>query len=285
MSASSPPLSILADLPDSALWSSKSWVDFARLPDARSHLALLPVCGLADWGLGRALDLEETLGCGVLRSLLATDPARQDTLSILPPLRFALGPYPHTLFGIDFETALDLVRELGESVAAAGLRRLVFFNTSPWNEELMETCACDLRAGLGLQTFVINLESLGLDLHPTRSTTRCVVQAVACALTRRAPAAGDPPRADCRLIEFRPGDHRQPPPLAWTKSLDASVTEGWTALAAAGTRLAAMLREIDAHPPLPHNGAIPLQRALEEPPPSPAPSGRATPPRARRRAR
>lgn len=288
MSASSPPLSLLADLPDAVLWSSRSWADFARLPEPKSHLALLPVCGFADWGLGRPLDLEETLGAGVLRALLAADPARVTTLSVLPPLRFVLGPYPHTLFGIDYETALELVRELGESVIAAGLRRLVFLNTSPWNEELMETCACDLRAGLGLQTFVINLESLGLDLHPTRSKTRGVVQAVACALTRRAPGH-DAARGDCRLVEFRPGDHRQPPPLTWTKSLDASATEGWTALAEAGTRLAGMLREIEAHPPLPHEGAIPVQRdvrpaAAAQPIPRKATAMRAQP-RARRRAR
>jgi len=255
-----PPTSILADLPDSSLWSSRSWPEFSRLDSPKEHLVVLPVFGFADWGLGRSIDLEETLGCGVLRAMLATDAARATRLSILPPLRFTLGPYPHSLFGIDFETALDLVREIGESVAASGLRRLVFLNSSPWNEELMETCACDLRAGLGLQTFVIHLEALGLDLHPSRSTSRCAVQAVACALTRR-PPAGDAPRGDSRLLDFRPGDHRQPPPLPWDRSLDASVKEGWTALAGAGARLARLLAEITAHPPLAHDGAIPLQRA------------------------
>ena len=252
--------SLLADLPDSLLWSGRGWTDFAAMTPATRPLALLPVFGFADWGLGRSIDLEETLGCGVLRAMLAADTAAARRLSILPPLRFVLGPYPHSLFGIDFETALDLVREIGESIAAAGLRRLVFLNTSPWNEELMETCACDLRAGLGLQTFVIQLEALGLDLHPTRSTTRAVVQSVACALTHRAPAE-TAARGDSRLVDFRPGDHRQPPPLAWTRPLDVAVKDGWTALADAGSRLARLLAEIAAHPPLPHDGAIPLQRA------------------------
>lgn len=259
MSTSSP-TSLLVDLPDSILWSGKAWTDFATLPSPRERLALLPVFGLADWGLGRALDLEETLGCGVLRAMLAADPAQASRLIVLPPLRFVLGPYPHTLFGIDYETALDLAREIGASIAAAGLRRLVLFNTSPWNEEWMETCACDLRVDFGLQTFVINLEALGLDLHPTRSSTRGAVQAAACALTHRMPAS-DAPRGDTRLADFRPGDHRQPPPLAWTKSLDASVTEGWTALAGAGSRLAHLLREVAARPPLAHNGAVPRQSA------------------------
>lgn len=254
----SPPSSLLADLPDAVLWSSRTWPDFARARGGRSNLALLPVFGMADWGLGRAIDLEETLGCGVLRALLAADEAWSEQLTILPPLRFALGPYPHSLFPIDYETALDLMREIGESLVAAGIRRMVMFNSSPWNEELMETCACDLRAGLGLQTFVINLESLGLDLHPVRSSTRTIVQAVACALSRR-PPANDAPRSDCRLIEFRPGDIRQPPPLALSKSLDASVQDGWTALAEAGTRFARLLAEIAAHPALAHDGAIPIQ--------------------------
>lgn len=254
------PTSLLADLPDAALWSSRTWPEFARLEAPKTHLTLLPVFGFADWGLGRSIDLEEVLGCGVLRAMLAADQGRFDGLTILPPLRFVLGPYPHSLFGIDYETALDHVREIGESVAAAGLRRLILFNSSPWNEELMEASACDLRAGLGLQTFVINLEALGLDLHPTRSATRTAVQLALCALTRLAPA-DDAARSDVRLIDFRPGDHRQPPPLPWTRSLDTAANEGWTLLAAAGARLADLLRAIDAHPPLPHDGAIPLQRA------------------------
>ncbi len=264
------PTSSLADLPEAALWSSRTWPEFAGLASPKTHLVVLPVFGFGDWGLGRSLDLEEILGCGVLRAMLAAEPRRLDGLTVLPPLRFVLGPYPHSLFGIDYETALDHVREIGESVAAAGMRRLIFFNTSPWNEELMETCACDLRAGVGLQTFVINLETLGLDLHPTRSSTRMAVQLAACALTRRAPG-GDAPRSDVRLIDFRPGEHRQPPPLAWTRSIDTSVTEGWTVLAEAGSRLGGLIEAIDAHPPLAHDGAIPLQRppgrAAAEPPP------------------
>ena len=254
----SPP-SLLADLPDAALWSARSWVEFASLPAPKAHLVVLPVFGCADWGLGRPLDLEEILGCGVLRAMLGSEIRREAQMTIMPPLRFALGPYPHSLFAVDYETALDLVREIGESVAASGLRRLVLLNTSPWNEELMETCACDLRAALGLQTFVINFESLGLDLHPTRSSTRSAVQAAASPLTRRAPAA-DAPRGDTRMTDFRPGDHRQPAPLPWTKSLGDSMAEGRIALAAAGERLAQLLEEIHRHPPLANDGAIPLQR-------------------------
>jgi creatinine amidohydrolase len=262
------PTSNLVDLPDSVLWSSRSWPEFAALKSPNHHLVLLPVFGFADWGLGRSIDLEETLGCGVLRAMLAADTERAARLTIMPPLRFALGPYPHSLFGLDYETALELTREIGAFIAAAGLRRLVLLNTSPWNEELMETCACDLRADFGLQTFVINLEALGLDLHPTRSTTRPAVQAAACALTRRAPST-DAPRADIRLADFRPGNHRQPPPLPWTKSLDASVHEGWEVLASAGSRLARLLDAIDAHPPLPNDGAVPVQRAPVAPPAGP----------------
>jgi len=265
------PTSSLADLPDDILWSSRPWTDFPAAGGPGPTLALLPVFGFADWGLGRPLDLEEMLGCGVLRALPAAT-TRSPDLAILPPLRFALGPYPHCLFGIDYETALDLVTELGTGVAAAGVRRLVFFNTSPWNEELLETCACDLRADLGLQTFVIHLAALGLDLHPARSTTRPAAQAAACALTRRAPA-GHAPRADQRLVDFRPGDHRQPPPLPWTRSLDAAISEGETRLAAAGARLATLLAQVAARPHLP--GAAPRMRAPAPASPKKAPGKQA----------
>lgn len=272
--STTPPASLLVDLPDSVLWSSRGWSDFAAMPPAARPLALLPVFGFADWGLGRPLDIEETLGCGVLRAMFASDPAHAARVAVLPPLRFVLGPYPHTLFGIDFETALDLVREIGTSVAAAGIDRLVFLNTSPWNEEFIETCACDLRADVGLQTFAIHLEALGLDLHPARSTTRSSVQAAACTLTRRAPS-GDAPRADARLVDFRPGDHRQPAPLAWSTSLDVAVGEGATILAGAGVRLARLIAEIEAHPSLAHDRLI---QGPHAPAPSPRRAACAKPP-------
>src|SRR5262245_16281336 len=114
------PLSSLADLPEAILWSRRTWTEFSRLQAPETHMVILPVFGFAGWGLGRPMDLEEILGCGVLCAMFDAAPDCAKRTIIAPPLRFALGPYPHCLFGIDYETALDLVREIAESIAAAG---------------------------------------------------------------------------------------------------------------------------------------------------------------------
>jgi creatinine amidohydrolase len=248
------PSPALVDLPEAALWTSRAWVDFAALPAARRArtVVVLPLFGFADWGLGRPLDLEEILGCDVLRRALAPGGGSKVGSGplVLPPLRFVLGPCPHTLFGVDLETALDLVRELAACVKAAGFAKVVLFNTSPWNEELAEIAACDARVELGLQTFVVNLASLGLDLHPVRSTHRALVQCAACTALGCAPEP-DAPRGDAALTDFRPGQIRQPEPLALARPLPAAIAAGRRRLAAAGRTLAVLLDEIAARPPLP----------------------------------
>lgn len=233
----------LSAVPDDCSWSSRTWQDFARAKNQTRRLVVLPLFGFADWGLGRSIDLEETLGTAVLQQALARWPARANTPLILPPLRFVLGPYSHTLFGIDFETAVELVREIGASVHAAGFQRLALFNTSPWNEELINAAGRDLRVEFGLQVFLVNLGALGLDLHPVRSPDRDVVQCAACACTGALPAR-EKSAGRISLPEFRPGHIQQPPPLAFRRKLPDAIEEGQGHLAAAGERLASLFGEM-----------------------------------------
>jgi creatinine amidohydrolase len=207
---------------------------------------VLPVHGFADHGLGLPLDAEEIIGAALLRDAVTTGSAGGLALKVLPPLRFGLAPYPSTFFGIDPETAHDQVREIASSVRAAGFSKLLFFATSPWHEEWIDAASRDTRVELGLQTFVINLSGLALDFHPT-SEHRAHVQAVASHLLGRPPAQVTLP-ADMRDTDFRPGNHRQPAPLAHTSPLD-----GAALAAAAAQRLARLLGEIDARAPLPQS--------------------------------
>lgn len=241
------PLSTLVELPDSVLWSSRTWTDFAALRQPGKHLALLPVFGFADWGLGRPLDLEETLGAAVLREALAVPSTAALPLHVLPPLRWVLGPYPHTMFGIDWETALDLLHELATGVHRAGLRKLVLFTTSPWNEELIQAAGRSIREKLGLHVFLLRLGALELDLHPVRSTSRVAVQCAACACYQSLPIE-EQPQAEITWTQLRPGHVREPGGVPFDLALDDARSRGTALLAQTGQRVAALLAEMHAHP-------------------------------------
>jgi len=259
------PVSPLIDLPDTVLWSSRTWTDFARLsPRQReSKLVLLPLFGFGDWGLGCPLDLEEQIGTAVLRHAIEHPAAKAPELMVMPPLRFVLGPYVHNLFGIDFETALDLLHEIAASVRAAGFRKLLLFTTSPWNEELIDVAGRAMRVRLGMQAFQITLAALGLDLHPTRSLDRTPALHAACSCYRRAPRAAGMPIEAIGLREFRPGNIQQPGPLRLTLSLDDAIDSGDAAIAATAGSLSSLCSEIVRKPALPDDGRIATRRARE----------------------
>lgn len=235
----------LARVPASAAWSDQAWSDFAAMPAAERErlLIVLPVHGFADHGLGLPLDAEESVGSAVLAHALAegVPPCR-----LLPPLRSGLAPYPSCFFGLDPETAHAQLREIVAGVAGAGFHRLVFFNTSPWNEEFVDVASRDLRADTGLQTFFIHLGALGCDFHPAGAGRARAQAAALHVLGRSTPEAARP--GDVRDAGLRPGRYLQPVPLKSDSSLD-----GARVLAQAGEHLARLLVEIDARggPPSP----------------------------------
>jgi creatinine amidohydrolase len=235
----------LANADPSTTWAHRSWTELAALPAREHALVILPVHGLADHGLGLPLDAEEILGSALLREAALLAKTAGLTLSVLPPLRFGLAPSPSTFFGLDADTAHEQVREIAASVRASGFAKLVFFVTSPWHEEWIDAASRDARVELGLQTFVINLSGLALDFHPN-SDRRAHARAVACH------ALGKPPAPVTRSAEihdasFRPGNFRQPAPLAAATDLD-----GRALATTAAHHLARLLAEIAARAPLGH---------------------------------
>lgn len=171
---------------DATFWPWQRWTQFAAWPNRETTLVALPVAGLADWGLGAPLDAEETVLSAVVQG---ASQLRQpgESLLVLPPLRFVLGPYATCAFPVDPPTAHGFIEEVVQSVAAAGFRRIVLINASPWNEELVDTAARDLRIDHGLQMFCINLAALGLDFHPARGGERTTVRALLGALPSTSP--------------------------------------------------------------------------------------------------
>jgi len=238
-----PPLCI-AD--DATFWPWMSWPKFEALPGRDRKVVVVPIAGMADWGLGHPLDAEETVLTSVIRDASRLVPADRKPL-VLPPLRFVFGADGGCAFAVEQPTAHALIAEVAASVAAAGFRKLVLVNASPWNEELCAAAARDLRVSRGLHMLIIHLSALGLDFHPQRSKSRGRLQTLLTSLYGAAPepAAGGPPD----------------PPAAWgTESVtplrqsalpvEKALPEGNATLAEAAGRLAKLLGDVHDRAPL-----------------------------------
>jgi creatinine amidohydrolase len=211
-----PPPTPLCLADDATFWPWHPWTDFARWPDKASTTVVLPVTGFADWGLDAPLDAEETVLLSVLRAAARTALPAGKLLTV-PPQRFVVGPSASCAFTVDVPTAHAALDEWCATIAASGFRRVVIYNSSPWNEELVDAAARDLRIGRGLQMFCVNLSALGLDFAPWRGGERAKLRAL--------------------LAEL-------------------SVTDSGPLLADAAAHLARLLVEISARPPLPRDGAL-----------------------------
>lgn len=227
-----PPL-CLAD--DATFWAWRRWPEFARWPDQASTLVVVPLAGLADWGLGHPLDAEETVLLSVLQAASAAREPGQSLL-VTPPLRFVVGSEATATFAVDVPTAHALIEEVVRSVVASGFRRIVLFNASPWNEEVVSAAARDLRIALGVQMFTLQLSGLGLDFSPQRGADRRHLQTLLTGLTGRMPE----PVGDALL-----------PPV----SLELARTEA-AGITVFGRQVASLFFEMQRHPPFANHGQI-----------------------------
>jgi hypothetical protein len=239
----------LSDISTKLQWADLRTTDFESLKRRNHYLVVVPVVGMADWGLGRPLDLEENLTAAVLNHAL-DQVSDQIDLLVLPPQRFVAAPYDHTFFGMDAESTEAALSELARSILASGFRRLLFLNASPWNEEIIDTTARDLRVATGMEIFCINLAGIGLDLHPARSRNRVEIQHAASFIYGdRSIESRLPARAE--LTWFRPGRFDQPPPLSSTLDLAAAMDQGQGIITRSGDHLSSLLLEIHDRPALP----------------------------------
>lgn len=210
---------------EGTFWPHFSWAEFAAWPRKDSVVVVVPVVGMADWGLCAPLYLEEIVLSAVLRQ---ASNARGDLpLLVTPPVRFVVGPGHSCAFTLPSPAACALLEEVVLSVKASGFARVVFLNSSPFNEELCDAVARDLRIAHGIQMFCLNMSALGLDLDPSRSLDRKPIAALFAALE-----SGSPTGASS------------------------------AALNGASGHLVALLNEIHGRPPLQRGGRITRVRAL-----------------------
>lgn len=151
---------------------SRFWADWTspQLEAARSAgaldrlVAVLPVAATEQHGPHLPLQVDSALVDGVIAQALPHLPADLPAL-FLPTQAIGFSP-EHAAFAgtltLKADTVIRLWTELGECVAAAGVKRLVLFNSHGGQVGLMDVVARDLRARLGMLVYSVNWFGLPL---------------------------------------------------------------------------------------------------------------------------
>jgi creatinine amidohydrolase len=148
-------------------WSELTTADFAQLDVSRT-VAVLPVAATEQHGPPLPLSVDTDLVEGVVQASLAHLPAALSVL-FLPTQAVGLSPeharFPGTLT-LRAETVIRLWTEIGESVAASGIRKLLLLNAHGGQVGVMDIVARDLRARCGMLVYSASWFNLPLkDVH------------------------------------------------------------------------------------------------------------------------
>jgi creatinine amidohydrolase len=144
-------------------WSELSTAEFHSLDRARA-IAVLPVAATEQHGPHLPLSVDTDIANGVVAAALPHLPADLPAL-FLPTQAVGFSP-EHARFAgtltLKAETVLRLWTEIGESVAASGVKKLVLFNAHGGQVGLMDVVARDLRSRLGMLVYSVNWFNLPL---------------------------------------------------------------------------------------------------------------------------
>jgi creatinine amidohydrolase len=144
-------------------WADLATTDLAALDPSRA-IAVLPVAATEQHGPHLPLSVDTDLVNGVVQAALPHLPADLPAL-FLPTQTVGLSP-EHARFAgtltLKAETVIRLWTDIGESVAASGVKKLVLLNAHGGQVSVMDIVARDLRARLGMLVFSVSWFNLPL---------------------------------------------------------------------------------------------------------------------------
>ncbi|PKO59366.1 MAG: creatininase [Betaproteobacteria bacterium HGW-Betaproteobacteria-18] len=151
----------------SRFWADWTTADFERLRTSASAartIAVLPVAATEQHGPHLPLSVDTVLVNGIVAAALPHLPLELPAL-FLSTQAVGLSP-EHARFAgtltLKNETILRLWTDIAESVAAAGVTKLVLFNSHGGNVSVMDLVARDLRARLNMLVYSVSWFNLPL---------------------------------------------------------------------------------------------------------------------------
>ena len=160
-------MSITPQHTPSRYWADLSTTDFADLQAsgcAARTIAILPVAAIEQHGPHLPVSVDTVLVNGILTAALACLPECVPAL-VLPTQSIGLSVeharFPGTLT-LKNETILSLWFDIGECIAAVGIRKLVLFNAHGGNVSVMDMVARDLRARMNMLVYSVSWFNLPL---------------------------------------------------------------------------------------------------------------------------
>jgi creatinine amidohydrolase len=144
------------------LWQEMTTTEFAAL-DALRVIAILPVGAIEQHGPHLPVEVDARINAGILERMLEIVPDELP-VTLLPAMPVGKSnehiAFPGTL-SLSAETLIRLWTEIGESVARAGVRKMVIFNSHGGQPQIADIVARDLRVRLGMLVVTVNGYSLG----------------------------------------------------------------------------------------------------------------------------
>lgn len=151
----------IAPTAPTAYWQDMRTTDFATVDAART-IALLPVAAVEQHGPHLPLSTDAVINEGVVRLMMQRLPADSSVL-VLPALMVG-DSLEHTAFkgtlSVELQALLGLWLSIGHSVARAGVRKLVIFNSHGGQRAHVDQVALRLRVDCGM--LVVRAHSFAL---------------------------------------------------------------------------------------------------------------------------